>query len=354
MIGLIIKKDLYSNFQNARIQILTATIICLTFIVSFLGIYEYRIKLDKYNNEIASNISLVNEQKVYATLYPKAIKPPQPLSVISKGCESDFGNCLTFKIDDIPLQADKVYETNSYISGVINLDLTTIFIWLFSLISILISFDAISNERQNGTLKLMFASHLTRLKFLIAKIISSMLCVSFVALSAIIIVFAIFILTPWINLNWGIIENLLYFLFITLLYIIFWIFLGIASSISSANSSTSLVRCLAIWICFLIIIPSLGKVVIGNTSFIKEKREISHLYDNIMSDYNKSRNDIWNSSFLPLINNLQFSTFEGGPDNEPIWVANPMTMNAMINYYDKINPIKLSIASQKQIILNEK
>jgi len=354
MIATILKKDIHSTVQDAKIQALAIVALCLTIVVALLGIFEYKIKNERYNVEQAATLEQLYNNKVYATIHPKAIKRPTPLSIISKGIEANFGNSYTFEMEEIPYQADRIYEANAYIESFINLDLSVIFIWFFSLISILIAYDCVVREREDGTLKLMFASSLSKLEFYISKILASMLSVSFVLLVVLLAITAIFLFTPWIEFNLPTGAALLLFFVLGLLYSIFWIAVATLCSILFRSSAQSLVASLAVWILFLIVIPTSVKTVIGNTDFEKEKREIATLQDDVMQRYHDQRGELWQRDFDPLIARLEFQTWGGGIGSEPIWMANPATRDAAINYYNTLNPLKRDIADRKFAIAEAK
>ena len=354
MIKTILKKDLYSNIQDAKIQTLAIAILFFSIVVTLLGVFEYKIKNERYHVEQAANLEQLYKNQVYATLNPKVIKMPTPLAIFNKGVEANFGNSYTFNTLDIPYQADKIYEANAYIESFINLDLSVIFIWFFSLISILLAYDSVVREREDGTLKLMFVSRLSKLDLYISKIIASILSISFVLFMSLLIITAIFLFTSWIEFNLQLCYALLLFFILTLLYSIFWITVAMTCSIIFKSSAQSLIASLTVWILFLIVVPTVVKTIIGNTDYINEKNEITMMHEDIMKNYYDQRQEVLERDFYPLYNNLQFLTLGGNVDGEPIWAPNPATRNAAINYYNTLNPLKRDIADQKFVVADEK
>lgn len=354
MITTIIKKDLHSNAQDAKIQVLTIVALLLSVVVTLLGIYEYKIKSERYNTEVAANLERQYDNVVYATLHPQTIKKPTPLAIFNKGVDANFGNSYTFDLLNIPYQADKIYETNAYIDSFVNLDLSVIFIWLFSLISILVAYDSVSKEREDGTLKLVFVSRLSRLDFYISKIFTSILFVSLVLFISLLVISTILMFTPWIEFNLQIGYAIFLFFVSILLYSMFWIAVATLCSILFKTSAQSLVASLAVWIFFLIVVPASIKTIIGNTDFVNEKNEIETLQKDIMGNYYDRMGELWNRDFAPLISNLQFETWGGSINSEPIWVANPATRDAATNYYNTLNPLKRDIADRKFSVADEK
>jgi ABC-type transport system involved in multi-copper enzyme maturation permease subunit len=354
MIKTILKKDLHSNVQDAKIQTLAMAILFFSIVITLLGIFEYKIKNERYHVEQAANLEQLYKNQVYATLHPKTIKMPTPLAIFNKGVDANFGNSYTFDMLDISYQADMIYEANAYIESFINLDLSVIFVWFFSLISILFAYDSVVKEKEDGTLKLMFVSRLSKLDFYISKIIASILSVSFVLFISLFVVAAIFLFTPWIEFNLQISYTLFLFFILTLLYSIFWIAVATACSVMFKSSAQSLIVSLSVWILFLIVIPTVVKTIIGNTDYVNEKNEITVMHEDIMRNYYNHRQEVLERDFYPLYNDLRFLTLGGNVDNEPIWAPNPATRNAAINYYNTLNPLKRDIADQKFAFADEK
>jgi ABC-type transport system involved in multi-copper enzyme maturation permease subunit len=354
MIKSIVKKDLYSNFQDTKIQVLSVAVLCISLVVTLLGVFEYKIKNDRYHVEQAANLELLYKNKVYATIHPKAIKMPAPLAVLNKGAETNFGNSYTFEMLAIPYQADKIYEENAYINSFISLDLSVVFIWFFSLIPILIAYDSVVKEREDGTIKLMFASRLSKPDFYISKILTSILSVLFIMLISMFVILIIFLCVPWIEFDFQTGCALFLFFLLTLIYSIFWIAIGTVCSIIFKSSAQSLVASLAVWVLLLIVVPTSIKTIIGNTDFVNEKREIETIQKDIMKSYYDQMGLLWNRDFAPLISQLKFETWGGGISNEPVWVANPATRDAAIKYYNTLNPLKKDIADKKFAIAEEK
>ena len=354
MITTIIKKDLHENIQDSKIQLLALVVLCLSVVVTLLGIFEYRIKNERYHEVQAANLEQLYRNQVYATLHPKAIKMPSPFAIFNKGVEANFGNSYTFDMLDIPYQADKIYESNVYIESFINLDLSVIFIWFFSLISILIAYDGVVREREEGTLKLVFASRLSRLDFYISKILSSILSVSFVLFVSLLIIATIFLFTPCIEFNLQTAYALFMFFILALLYSIFWITVASLCSVIFKTSAQSLVASLSAWILLLIVVPVSVKTIVGNTDYVNEKNEITMVQDDIMKSYYDRMGELMRRDFYPLYNSLKFETWGGGINSEPNWAANPATRNAAINYYNTLNPLKKDIADRKFALANEK
>jgi ABC-type transport system involved in multi-copper enzyme maturation permease subunit len=127
---------------------------------------------------------------------------------------------------------------------------------LLSLGAILITFASVSGERFSGTLKLASASGVSKKNLILAKVSASFICLAIpLVLCAIIscVVLAIY----------GMLDNLeavarvgLFVLF-SLIYLLFFLLVGLIISISTGRPQASLVTGVLFWLLFVFIIPAL-------------------------------------------------------------------------------------------------
>jgi ABC-type transport system involved in multi-copper enzyme maturation permease subunit len=140
-------------------------------------------------------------------------------------------------------------------------DLTFVVKIVLSLFVIMLTYDAVSGEKERGTLKLMLANNLPRYKILLSKIIGGITVLAVTFLIPILIGIAYLMLAQpdvikdfddeaWIRL---IFIALVYFLYLTA-----FVAIGLAVSSASHNSATSFIVLLMIWVLFVAIIPGLS------------------------------------------------------------------------------------------------
>jgi len=343
----LLKKDIYLNILESRIQILGIAIFTLTIVLTVIGMTDYKERIDRYNFEQKANIEEIKNNRVYATIKPRAIRRPSQLSLICKGMSLDVGSVVEFDLLNIQYDADRIINNNTYTKEFIKFDVTQIFIWIFSLFAILLSYDTISQEKERGTINLLLCSNLSKTALFFSKFIASVISVALLLIGTFFIVITLYFIVPELTLNFNTLLSLILFFLVLLLYITFWSSVGILSSIVAKSSSQSLIASLAVWIILLIVLPSTVKSIIGPTHFSEEKEEIELLNEDIMGEYWNKQNDIWGNKIYPLINELKFLTFGGSPGREPIWGANPLTTEASIDFYNTLNPMKDDFAKKK-------
>jgi ABC-type transport system involved in multi-copper enzyme maturation permease subunit len=347
MLRFLIKKDIANNFEEPRIQILSSSIIILSLIITLNSIFEYKETISQYDTNIEINEGILKDNIVYATIKPTAIRYPIPLLILCKGVYYDFGNILTFDIGNIPIEAKNMTESNPYTNEFANFDLSKIFLWLLSIISILVSYDSITREREQGTLKLILINRVSKFNFIVSKIVSSLLTLSIILIIIFFIILIIFSFTPWIAIDFKIFNSLVLFFVVSFFYSAIWIFTGIIISLFVSNSDRALVISILVWVVLNIINPSIIKSLIEPSHLSDEKMALDKKIHELNADYTKEYNKIWESTLGPLIRDLQFNTMSGGPENEPIWFPNPATLDKFKVFYEKINLLKLNYADKK-------
>ena len=170
-------------------------------------------------------------------------------------------------------------------------DLAFVIIYIIPLIIIAFGYHIFSLEKENGSLKLMASQPISVYKWILQKTMFR-----FIVLSAIVIL----VLTiAFIINNYNFIENLaeyLYFLLLTVTYMLFWFAIVLFINIKVNNSAKNAVSLLAIWVFIILIIPAIiGQAansfypIPSRTKMITEVRalkdEVSKKQDKILDNF---------------------------------------------------------------------
>ncbi|QTD38359.1 DUF3526 domain-containing protein [Polaribacter batillariae] len=188
-----------------------------------------------------------------------------PLSIFDSGIETYTGNSIF-------LEAHKQNTANfseaSLSTGLVrfgDLNVALLLQLILPLIIFFIGYASITSEKENGTLKIIYLQGATIKEILFGKALGLFLVAAVFFLPALISLWSISFLDSHTT-NAEIITRTL---IITLSYILFFIilcFVTVIISGKSKNSNKSLLRLLAIWLLFFIIIPKTAQVV-GNTIY---------------------------------------------------------------------------------------
>ena len=259
MILSIALKELHNNLLTARFTI--GFLLCLVLIPFSLvvNLKDYREQYNAYEIERV-NVEKSYQVRVYSALRPEIVRPPEPLSVFSKGISDKVGN--KFKVllgrRDVSSSGLTPVRENPLLYSFFSMDFCTILVVILSLLAMLFTYDACSGERESGTLRLMLANQVHRWKVLIGKLIGVCLTLLPVILFCFALSALIVLLAPQVSFSAG--EWLRVAMLIPVSMVFFGLFMliGLFFSCCLRSSSASIVLCLLVWVLSIFIIPNLA------------------------------------------------------------------------------------------------
>lgn len=292
MIWLIAKKDFLLNLISVRFIIgffLCLIIIPFTMIVS-VNDFENQMRIYKIDQENADNH--FKNISVYSALRPTVVKKPEVLSILSKGISQNMGNKTTVRLQEYPLflSGHTTTRDNPLLNAFFSLDFSTVIAIVISLLALVFSYDSLTREREDGTMKLVMTNPLSRISFLIGKLSGLLLTLLPILIFCYLLACLIIVINPNISLtapDWTGIG----LLFLTsIVYMLVFVLLGTFISSLTSHSSSSIILCLLCWIGFLFIIPNMS-------TYLSQSISRTPLYDNVqavINDYNKKYNEqVW-------------------------------------------------------------
>lgn len=254
MIWKIAKKEFLLNlmtFKFAIGTILSMVLICV-FVPVLAMAYQERLKI--YNENIAYNEAELRKVTVYKNITPTIYRPPSVLAVFSEGLEKQLGNSATIEYDEVPEITGAA--ANYYLSIFSIFDASLIFKIVISVLALLVAYDAISGERERGTLRLILSNTAARHQVLLGKLLAGLMVLVVPVTSAFVLGLVILLCFPMVHLT-GSDWIRIGFMFITSLVFIATMYnLGLLFSCLARRSAISLVLGLFVWIIFLEVIPN--------------------------------------------------------------------------------------------------
>jgi ABC-type transport system involved in multi-copper enzyme maturation permease subunit len=256
MIWKIAKKEFLLNLMTFKFAV--GTILCVILMFVFVPILakDYQHRLKEYNENVAANEAELRKVMVYKNIIPTVYRPPNVLSVFSEGVEKRLGTSARISHSDVPEISATSDETNPYMSMFPALDVSLVLRVVFSALALLVAYNVISGEREQGTLKLILSGTLPRSQLLLGKLLAGLM-ILFVPVTIVFILGLMFLLYfPMIELtasNWAGI-GLMYIA--SLIFISAMYNLGLFFSALMKKSAISLVLGLFAWVIFVAVIPS--------------------------------------------------------------------------------------------------
>ena len=275
MIWKIAKKEFLLNLMTFKFAVGTIVCVVLTAVFAPILAKDYQQRLKDYNDNVSANEAKLREVKVYEVLTPTIYRPPALLSVFAEGLEKRIGNSAKIELKSIPELNAAPTEVNPYLSIFPALDISLIFKVVISLLALLVAYDVISGEREQGTLKLILSNTAARHQVLLGKLIAGLLTLVVPITLTFIVELLVLEFFPMVDLGWSDWAR------IALTYIASIVFVSAIYNISllfsclAKRSAISLILGLFSWVVFVVVVPN-GSVYLARRTHLlapKEKRE---------------------------------------------------------------------------------
>jgi hypothetical protein len=271
MLKTLITKEIRTNILSFRFLASFVILFVVVAVTALVLAGDYTKKLDEYSQrqaEIESYLrSYAHFNRIQNVL--QATQPPIAFQTLVRGLTADV-NMGEFDDDPLPVMFPLI-------------DLTFIVTILVSLIALILSYDAVCGEKEDGTLKLMLANGLPRSKIVLAKFaggVATLLGPFLVSIAAGMLIVLLHPRVSWSGADWVALGLIIVgaFFYISVFYLI-----GILISSAHKSSSSSIMTSLFVWVLLVLVVPNLSPYVASffapAPSRIKVARETSQLTD---------------------------------------------------------------------------
>ena len=166
---------------------------------------------------------------------------------------------------------------NDSLPNFTELDWTFIIGLVMSFMAILFTYDAISGERETGTLSLLMANSVSRATVVLGKFMGAFLTILIPLFIGILLNLMIVNASRLVSLSGGEWARVGIIFVISIIYISIFLWLGLFISSQFSNSSSSLLTLLLIWIVFVVLIPNTMGVLASSFQQVPSRSEISRI-----------------------------------------------------------------------------
>jgi ABC-type transport system involved in multi-copper enzyme maturation permease subunit len=287
MIATIVKKDFLTNLVSARFLI--GFVLCLVLIPFsiLINISNFRGSTAQYRLDRDAAEKATTEVRVYSTLRPEVVLPPEPLGIFGKGLSDQVGNRVRIWLGDKTLVAagKTAAGDNPFLASFFSVDFVDIAAIIFSLLALLFSYDAFTREKEDGTLKLQMSNSLSRSTALAGKLLGIFMTLLPVLVFSFLLSTVLVLVSRDVAFSGGEWGRIILLFALSLVYLAVFVFIGVLVSARSKSSVTSLVVCLFLWVLFVFIVP----VVAANfaESFVGVASRDN--LDRVLKDIDKTR-----------------------------------------------------------------
>jgi len=285
MTGTLIKKEIITKILDFRFVITSVIAIVLVVFSVVILSGNYKKEVDIYETALKDDEKDLEDVKTFSLYEPKIHYPPNPLSIFNNGITDKTNKTFTLKYSWIPRQTTETESENPFLKIFRHFDLTTVFQIVLSLLALLLIYDAICGEREEGTLGLMLSYKVNRSRILFSKLVSGILLLSIPVLLS--FVFSLLIITvifgigfsasAWIRIGLIVLT--------TLLFLAFMISSGLLISSLVSNSSVSLLLSTCLWVILCVLQPNLNSFIAASVIDVPSNNRIDEVYSVLWDEF---------------------------------------------------------------------
>ena len=131
------------------------------------------------------------------------------------------------------------------------------------LLGLALGFDAINKERANGTLSILLGQPIFRDSVINGKFVAGAAALATLVVGTIVIMSGLAIPMLGFGPTMAEASKIVVLMLLTIVYLVFWMSLGILYSVLTKKTSTSIMASIATWLTFSIVITILASVIAG-------------------------------------------------------------------------------------------
>ena len=270
MIWHIVTRELLDHLTSLRFGLATFILVALMVTNAVVHLRTHPERVRKYSEKVnASQTELKSRTELYTLLQKgpgKLYRRPSSLAFIADGGDAllpdesvsggfwrlyNLSYIWSLGVPRLNMEAISNLRPNATV-----IDWVFITTYLLSFISLLFTFDALSGERERGTLRLCLANSISRPALLVGKFLGSFITVLIAFYCAVLFNLAIISTESWTQLSgadWG---RLGLIVLIASCYAGIFVAIGLIISAMTPESRLSLVVLLLIWVTVVVFMPS--------------------------------------------------------------------------------------------------
>jgi ABC-type transport system involved in multi-copper enzyme maturation permease subunit len=240
----LIRKEFALQIISAKFAVMTLLVLSLTLVSVFVMHGNYRLRIDNYDLLKPDGKTTV------------ALKRPGLASILVKGSDERMGQSMTVNQLGAIAVGRSQRSANRLFMLFQEVDFHYIALVVLSLAAVIFSFDMISREKRDGTLKLMSANGIGRARILLSKWLAALSVVMLQAVIALLIclLYLSFIASEALDADFYLRVFILALLI--LLYLAVFTAVGLLISSITHRPSVSIVFALLVWAVLVFIVPN--------------------------------------------------------------------------------------------------
>ena len=282
-----VRKELLTNLLTMRLAVALIFTVVLAALTALTGSIDFSRNYAAYREEVREVEDEMNRVTVYSQVRPRLVFPPQPLSILSRGVMQTFARQYWVNIDGINIYAPALSSQydSQFMKTLVQIDFTTVVALLLSFLAVVLAFDGICGEREQGTLKQILTHPVARGQVIVAKLAGGVLTLSIPFAAGLGISLLIMLANPDVMLSGGDWVRLGGYLVLSCLFLGQVYALSLLVSTFTRESDTALIVCLFAWLVsgvgYINALPSLTRYGVEtppNQTYLDRRADLRQAY----------------------------------------------------------------------------
>ena len=276
MLSTIVRREITANILSFRF--LMGLLIYFALIVTNLFVLTrgYEDRLQSYQTALRENEDKIGQVTRYSefglTHMLKCDRSPKLLSIFNEGVDKRKGNTVTVAHGYVPAVAEQHGSDNPYLNIFSSIDFTVICQVVMSLLGLLFAYDAISREKEAGTLRLALSCAVPRPTLLLGKYIAGMVSISLPLAASFVAGLLVIQFSPYVSFSGSDWIRILLIFLVSMLYVSLFFLIGLFLSARTHRSSITLMFSMCVWVFFVLIVPNLTVLLVEHASPIRSEK----------------------------------------------------------------------------------
>ncbi len=169
MFSLIVRKELHDLVRSVRFAVTFGLVSLLVLFAFYLGAQHHLTSRARYEAAVAESQRQLESHTDWSGVEPAIYLPPRPLAALVAGIDNDVGRSVEVGRGGLRAEGSR-YGEEPLLALWRFLDLEFVFQVVLSLFAILFAFDAVSGEKERGTLRLALSNAVPRDTYILGKL----------------------------------------------------------------------------------------------------------------------------------------------------------------------------------------
>ncbi|MBN2315219.1 MAG: ABC transporter permease [Sedimentisphaerales bacterium] len=349
MIWKIAKKEFILNLMTFKFAVGAVACVLLTVVFMPILAADYRQRLEMYNRHVSDNEAELRNVAVYRNIRHTIYRPPAVLSAFSAGLEKQLAGSAKIELEKVPELSVTERGGNPYLPILSVFDQSLIFKIIISILALLVAYDVISGEREQGTLRLILSDPIARHQIVLGKLVAGLITLSVPVTITFVVGLIILLSYPMVAISGSdwVRIGLMFVASLTFTAVMYQF--GLLFSCLAKRSAISMVLGLFIWIIFAVVVPNASVQLATQIRPLESEEKRNGRVTSLKNDLAKELGNIKMDSSNFLITNDGGDVFGGyyAKIRDIYWLnaeqkLNALTIPIQLRYADKFLEIEQS------------